>query len=123
MLTVIFNDNPELEYDHDKPLPDHQALYLDRMDEKMDEGIVIGDEKIINPDLNQRVQFVAANLAHAIRNNDEPAMASLCSYIANRMPTLLQLRIKEHEDSLEIDFNFDKPYTAEVLVAPPTRLN
>ncbi len=120
-LTIIYNNNPELEFDRNKKLPDHQELYLDKMDEKMIKGITIGDRKIDNPDKNQRAQFVAANLTHALRNNNEPMMASLCSYLAMRLPDLQQVTINEKNGGMEIDFNFDKPYTTEILVAPPTK--
>ena len=123
ILTVLFNNNPELEYDRNKPLPDHQALYLDKMDEKMNKGISIGDEQIENPDAGQRAQFVAANLAHALQSGHEAVMASLCTYLAMRMPDLLQLRIQSKDDGMEIDFDYEQAYVKEVLVAPPTRLN
>lgn len=123
IMTVVLNNEAQLEYDRDKPLPDHQALYLDKMDLKMDGGITIGEEHIENPDLNQRVQFVAANLGHALKTNQESLMASLTTYIAVRMPELKQLRYTEHDNGMEIDLNFDKPYVKEVLVPFPKKLN
>jgi len=123
ILTVLFNNNPELEYDRNKPLPDHQELYLDKMDEKMRQGIRIGDEQIEDPDTDQRARFVAANLAHALQSSHEPSMASLCTYLAVRMPDLMQLRINADDDGMEIDFDYENPYVKEVLVAPPTKLN
>lgn len=120
-LTIVYNNNPELEFDRNKKLPVHQKLYLDKMDEKMTRGITIGEQKIDNPDENQRAQFVAANLTHALRNNDEPMMASLCSYLAARLPDLQQVAINEKGGGMEIDFNFDKPCTTAVLVAPPIK--
>ena len=107
-LTVIYNDAPQLEFDRNKRLEDHQLLYLDKMDEKMDLGIAVGGQQISHPDSNQRAQFVAANLAHAIKSDNEAQMASLCSYIAMRMPDIQQLSIKEQEDgSIEIDFSME----------------
>ena len=76
-LSIVFNGTPELEYDRNKPLQDQQLLHLDKMDEKMDAGITIGDQHIVNPDKHQRAQFIAANLAHAMKANEEPTMASL----------------------------------------------
>ena len=61
LLGVLINGIAQLEYDRDRPLPDHQAVYLEKMDEKMKLGIEIGNETIKNPDLNQRAQFIAAN--------------------------------------------------------------
>ena len=122
-LTVVYNDVPQLEYDRSQQLQDHQLLYLDKMDEKMGQGISLGEQEIENPDINQRSQFVAANLAHAIKTGNEAQMASLCSYIALRMPDIQQLSIKDHEDGrIEIDFSFEPADTGNVvMVAPPTR--
>ena len=122
-LSIIFNGTAELEYDRDKSLQDHQLLYLDKMDEQMDVGITIGDTRVDNPDNNQRAQFVAANLAHAIKSNQEPAMASLCSYLAMRLPDVQQVIIDERGNGIEIEFNFDPVNEDVVLVAPPKKLN
>jgi hypothetical protein len=123
-LTVIYNDVPQLEFDRDKQLEDHQMLYLEKMDHKMDQGITIGGQHINKPDINERAQFVAANLAHAIKSDNEAQMASLCSYIAMRMPDIQRLSISEQDDgAIEIDFSFDPADTNVVLVAPPTRQN
>jgi len=122
-LSIVFNGTPELEYDRDKPLEDQQLLYLDKMDEKMTTGIAIGDQQVSNPDSNQRSQFVAANLAHAIKTNQEAAMASLCAYLAMRMPDIQQVIIDERNGGMEIDFNFEPVNENVVLVAPPKKLN
>ncbi len=122
-LSIIFNGTPELEYDRSKPLEDHHLLYLDKMDEKMSQGISIGEEQIDNPDDTQRSQFVAANLAHAIKSNQEDAMASLCAYLAKRMPDVQQISINERSDGIEIDFNYEPVNDNVVLVAPPKKLS
>lgn len=122
-LSIVFNGNPELEYDRNKPLQDQQMLYLDKMDEKMSLGIAIGDQQISNPDSQQRSQFVAANLAHAIKTDQESAMASLCAYLAIRMPDVQQITIDERGDGIEIDFSFEPLDDNVVLVAPPKKLN
>ena len=62
LLGILINGIAQLEYDRDRPLPDHQAVYLEKMDEKMKQGIEFGNEIIENPDINQRAQFEAANL-------------------------------------------------------------
>ena len=122
-LTVIYNDVPQLEYDRSQQLQDHQLLYLDKMDQKMDQGISLDGQEISSPDINQRSRFVAANLAHAIKTDHEAQMASLCSYLAIRMPDIQQLSIRDHADgTIEIDFSFEAADTGNVvLVKPPTR--
>jgi len=116
IMAVLLNGLAELEYDRQKPLPDYQAVYLDKMDTRMDEGIRIGEGSIVNPDLNQRAQFVAANLLHAIRNNDEPLAAALCSYLAVRLPDLKQIKIEDDQQNVSIELVFDEDYRKQVAV-------
>ena len=42
IFAVLLNGIAQIEYDRNKPLPDYQAAYLDKMDKKMDAGILIG---------------------------------------------------------------------------------
>ena len=116
IMAVILDGIAQLEYDRNKPLPDHQALYLDKMDQKMDEGIQVGETSIANPDLNERAQFVAANLASAIINNDEAMSSALCSYLANRIPELKQVKLANNNDEITIDLVFDEEYVKQVPV-------
>ena len=116
IMAVLLNGLAELEYDRQKPLPDYQAVYLDKMDTRMDAGIRIGKGSIVNPDLNQRTQFVAANLLHAIRNNDEPLAAALCSYLAVRLPDLKQIKIEDDQQNVSIELVFDEDYRKQVAV-------
>ena len=116
VMAVLLNGLAELEYDREKPLPDYQAVYLDRMDTRMDAGIRLGEASIVNPDRNQRAQFVAANLLHAIKNNDEPLAAALCSYLAVRLPELKQVRIEEDRRDVSIELVFDEDYRKQVAV-------
>jgi len=116
IMAVLLNGLAELEYDRQKPLPDYQAVYLDKMDTRMDAGIRIGEGSIVNPDLNQRAQFVAANLLHAIRNNDEPLAAALCSYLAVRLPDLKQIKIEDDQQNVSIELVFDEDYRKQVAV-------
>jgi len=116
IMAVLLNGLAELEYDRGKPLPDYQAVYLDKMDSRMDAGIRIGETSIANPDRNQRAQFVAANLLHAIKSNDEPLAAALCSYLAVRLPELKQVRIEEDRQDISIELVFDEDYRKQVAV-------
>ncbi len=116
MMAVILNGIAQLEYDRDKPLPDHQAVYLEKMDARMDAGILVGEETIEQPDVNQRAQFVAANLLHAIRTDDESMAAALCSYLANRLPDLKQVVYEDNEGDVSIELIFDQDYRKQVPV-------
>lgn len=119
-MAVLLNGIAQLEYDRDKALPPQQELYLDKMDHKMDEGIEAGDTIISDPDLNQRAQFVAANLAHAILSDQEATAAALCTYLANRLPELKQVKIthasEDEGGELSIELVFDEEYQKQISV-------
>ena len=116
MMAVFLNGIAQLEYDRDKLMPDHQAAYLDKMDAKMDAGIFLDGEMIANPDLNQRTRFAAANLASALKNNDESMAAAMCSYMAIRMPELKQVKIEDDDGEISIELVFDEEYRKQVAV-------
>ena len=111
MMAVFLNGIAQLEYDRNKLMPDHQAAYLDKMDTKMDAGIFLDGETIANPDLNQRTRFAAANLAAALKNNDESVAAAMCSYMAIRMPELKQVKIEDDDGEISIELIFDEHFT------------
>jgi hypothetical protein len=119
ILGVMLNGIAQLEYDRNKPLPDHQAAYLEKMDRKMAEGIVVDGEPVSSPDLDQCARFVAANLTHAIKSNDETKAAAMCTWLANRLPDLKQVKIDEADDSVSIDLVFDEDYKKQVAVEFP----
>ena len=64
------------------PLTEYQVAYLDDMDKKMDDGIDIDGEKIASPELNQKVQFITANLVSAITEDNEGMTIAMCTYLA-----------------------------------------
>ena len=117
LLGVLINGIAQLEYDRDKPLPDHQAVYLEKMDEKMKLGIEIGNELIENPDINQRAQFVAANLLNAMQTGNEEMSAALCTWLANRLPDLKQVKYTENGEEVSIDLVFDEDYGKQAAVS------
>lgn len=116
LFAVLLNDVAQLEYDRDRPLPPHQAAYLDKMDKKMDAGVLIGNQNVENPNINQRAQFVAANLLSAMKANDEEMSAALCTWLANRLPDLKQVKMNEDGDRVSIDLVFDEPYSKQAAV-------
>ncbi len=116
IMAVLLNGIAQLEYDRDKLLPDHQSVYLNKMDAKMAEGIYLDEQTIRQPDLNQRTRFAAANLAHAISTSDESTAAAMCSYLAIRLPELKQVRIEDGQGEFTIELVFDKAYQKQVAV-------
>ena len=119
VMAILLNGVAQLEYDRNKPLPDHQAASLDKMDKKMDAGIELDEGLVTNPEIQQRAQFVAANLVHAIKGNDEAMAAALCSYLADRLPDLKQVKIDEGDEGMVIDLIFDEDYKKQAAVDIP----
>ncbi len=116
LMAILLNGISQLEYDRGKPLPIHQEACLDKMDRKMDEGIRIGEETIRHPDQDQRVQFIAANLLHALNSGNESMAVAMCTYLANRMPELKQVRIEQEDGEVSIELVFDEEYRKQVAV-------
>ena len=116
VMAVLLDGVAQLEYNRERLLPDQQAAYLDKMDAKMTEGISIGDEEILNPDINQRAQFVVANLLHAIKSDNEQLAAAMCSYLALRLPDLKQVKINEQDGQVSIEFDYENEYSNQVAV-------
>ena len=117
ILYVVINDEPILEFDRKKPLPGHQRQYLDDMDAQMDQGIKIGDDKIKDPDPLVRSQFVANSLVNSLAGDEYSTAMAMCTYLAKRMPDLLQIQCKGDLDNtdpdskgLSIEFVFDRNY-------------
>lgn len=123
-LAVLLNGVAQLEYDREKKLPPHQELYLEKMDVQMNEGIQVGESTINNPDINQRAQFVAGNLAHAILSDQESSAAALCTYLAIRLPDLKQVKItqpsadnsSDNNNEVAIELVFDEDYQKQIPV-------
>jgi hypothetical protein len=116
MMAVFLDGIAQLEYDRNKLLPAHQAAYLDKMDARMDAGILVEGEMVRHPDQNQRTQFAAANLATALKMEDESMAAAMCSYLAIRLPGLKQVKIKDNEGEVSIELVFDEAYRKQVAV-------
>ena len=115
-MAVTLNGIAQLEYNRDIALPAHQELYLEKMDQKMDEGIQVGDDFISAPNINQRTQFVAGNLAHAILSDNEAMCSALTAYLAKQLPDLKQVKIKNTDGEIAIEFVFDEEYQKQVPV-------
>ena len=124
LMAVLLNGIAQIEYDRTKPLPDYQGAYLDKMDAKMDDqGIDIDGQVIRKPDLGQKAQFIAANLVHAIKSDQEALAAAMCTWLAVRMPDLKQVKVREQGDNVNIELDFEQDYIKQhpVQFAPLKR--
>jgi len=117
IMAVLLNDIAQLEYDRDRPLSDYQETYLNSMDDKMDQqGIDIDGVRVDNPDTNQKIQFVAANLLSAMRSDNEGLTSALCTWLATRIPDLKQIKYTDKNGDVTIDLVFDEDYKGQVQV-------
>jgi len=115
-MQVIVNGQSQVEYDRDKSLPERQMEYLDKMDQEMDTGFTLGDEKIDQPDLMQRAQFVAGYLAQAMISDNDQMIAASCSWLAQRLPDLKQVKIDHADERISIDLVFNEERVNQVKV-------
>lgn len=115
-LAVVLNGTLQLEYHRDKPLPEAQRQFLDRMDQTMDKGIELGGIQIAAPDQLQRAQFVANGLIQSLHDDNESLAAASCAYLATRIPELRQVKASEVNKQRSIDLVFDKDYVPEQTI-------
>jgi hypothetical protein len=115
-LVVLVNGESRLEYDRSKELSERQRVYLDRMDRQMDSGIRLGSDWVEQPRLAQRASFVAAQLVDALQRDDEALIAACCTYLANRLPELKQIKARLLTAGFSVELVFDKPYVEEITV-------
>jgi len=122
-LTILVNGEPHLEYDRDKPLPEQQRVYLDRMDARMDGGIELGGAQVDSPNTLQRAQFVAIQVIEGLQEGNEPVVAASCAYLASRMPDLTQVKAQLVDEGYSVELVFGEPYVKEVAVQFSPRLS
>lgn len=115
-MVVVIDGQPQLEYDRSKSLPEQQQAALDRMDQKMDQGIELPTGHLDSPNALQRAQFVALQLVQAIGEGNEPMAAATCAYLAVRVPELQQVRAEHRAAGLHLDLVFDRPFMNEMKV-------
>lgn len=113
-LTVVLDGESQLEYDRAATLAEDQFRYLERMDERMDQGIELDGGTLNAPDPLQRARFVAQQLMQAVQAGNEGLAAATCTWLAVRVPELRQVRAVRRDDGLAIDLVFDRDYAPEL---------
>ena len=116
LLAILLNGVAQVEYDRNKPLPTKQADYIDKMDVRLQNGFSLGEKEISEPDETQRAQFVASNLYHAIKADNEPVAAAMTAYLAVKMPALKQVHLSDDKGEVAIELIYDKAYQGQVGV-------
>ena len=111
-LHVLLNNDAVLEFDRNKTIPDEHRLYLDNMDARMDDGVLLGEEfvKSLNP--LQKAQFVANSMVNGLLNEDFNQAIAMCTYLGDRLPNLKQVICNGQEDEagIQIEFVYDSDY-------------
>ena len=117
-LAVVINGEVVLEYDREVTLTDTQRDSLQKMETKMDSGFILAGEQILNPDKNQRLQFIASNLIQALlEDGNEGLIAASTAYLAENLPDLKQVTANTKDGQPLIDLVFDKEYKNQVKVS------
>ncbi len=114
IFVVLVNGESQIEYNRAHSLPSRQVEFLDKMDSKMTQGIVLGGSTFADPDIVQRAQFVSMQLIAALIDSNDQLIAATCAYLANRLPDLKQLKVDENYN---FDLVFDEEYKNKVQVA------
>lgn len=118
LFAVIINGVAQVEYRRDVPLSSKQREYLDRMDQEMDAGFEMGGNFHANPSVAERTQFVASQLIQSIQTNNEQRTAATCSYLADRIKELKQIKATVDENgSMDVDLVFTENYSNQVPVS------
>lgn len=112
-LVFVLNDNPELEFDRSAAMSESQLTDLDRLEHKMDAGILLETTRIENPSPGDRATYMANQLVSAYREGKEGISAICMAYLATRQPELKQIKAHIHPDRITIQLLFDRPYSME----------
>ncbi len=115
-LAILLNGIAQIEYDRDITLDAKLADYLDNMDQKMDNGIAVGEQQIRSPTTEQKAEFVASNLYHAIKGTNKAMASTMTSYLAVRIVDLKQVKFDDKDGGVSIELVYDEVYTGQVAV-------
>ncbi len=129
VMGVLVDDQPQLEFDRDRPVPQEHLEHLALMDHKMDGGIVLEGQAFAEPDLDARTRFVAANLANALAKGKDNLAMALTTWLGVRRPDLKQVKITSGELGFTVDLDCEssyrhsehEPQVVQFHPCPPTR--
>ena len=115
-LAITLNGIAQIEYDRNVALDAKLADYLDNMDGKMDSGVSIAEKQIQSPSPEQKAEFVASNLYHAIKGDNEAMASAMTSYLAVRIADLKQVKYNDTNGDVSIELVYDEVYGGQVAV-------
>lgn len=111
-LAIVVNDELRLQYDRDKALPHHQQQYLQKLDEKFDQGIQLQGEFLQDPDIQQRARYMALCLMEGILYQEDAKASASLAWLATRLPELKQVKALVDESGTRFELIFDRHYQA-----------
>ena len=115
-LAITLNGIAQIEYDRNVALDAKLADYLDNMDGKMDSGVSIAEKQIQSPSPEQKAEFFASNLYHAIKGDNEAMASAMTSYLAVRIADLKQVKYNDTNGDVSIELVYDEVYGGQVAV-------
>lgn len=92
MIEIFLDGESMLQFECGQGVPALQRRQLDELDFRMDEGFHLLGSFVESPDAGQRVHFVVGLLLRALERDDQSTVTGLCTYLANRVPTLAVVR-------------------------------
>lgn len=108
-LLIVINGEVRLEYLRGQRLPGKQRLFLEKMDQDMDAGIVLEGVALDSPDQRQRTQYVAIELLHAMHADNQGLVSATCAWLVSRSPQLKQVIARDDDEQVEMRLLFDSP--------------
>jgi len=115
-LAVVVNDQLMLEYNRDIPLDENKQKYLESLDAKFDNGIELEGEKLSNPTLQQRAQFISLSMMEGIMYKDDKMASVSVAWLALRLPDLKQVVAAVDHNGTKFELVFDREYQPHVDV-------
>ena len=115
-LAVVINDQLTLQYDRDKPLPEHQQDYLQKLDQKFDQGIELQGEFVEQPSIEQRARYMSLSLMEGIMYQEDAKASASLAWLATRLPDLKQIRTLVDENGTRFELVFDSDYQTQQVV-------
>lgn len=106
-LEIILNGDIVIEYPRNTRLPGKQREFLDIMDVDMDKGINLDGKVINSPTNQQRCHYVVMKLIQAMKSNNKGMITASCAYLANRLPTLQQIRANDEGEAVTLELVFE----------------
>ena len=95
--------NKQIIYNYSvRPVPARVRRFLDEIEEDMDKGIQLGEEKVVAPTDFQKLQFVALKLFDAIEKKDSNMEEVLSAYLMNRKGQLKEVRIALSDEIINL---------------------